>query len=369
MIRRHVSFVALFLGIVSGLEVGINSPCAKKCLDDPNKGNPALGNNSLTFGRDVACIDAEYVGNNATKVAKKFADCQTCMQSSGWEDTGSGERDTTWFLFNNRMAADYCLFGQAAEEKNYEISSTEPYKQCFSECNPIYAASDYRIKSDPAKYDYCDSNGNYTSNAQKCIKCLYDGKDLTILGNSELQPKMDLFPNHVLTPHPVVATLTQMCNTKPGKNINFDQDIYNTTQIKLPASSSHTTSTPLPSVSSTSSSSGLSKGAIAGIVLGGLVAIAAVLAGILLVLRRARKRRENKVIDMPGVGQSPPTVVNGPYQYTPVVEHKYAHTEPPVTRPLSELPTAENAVPAELGPTSPRYEASELGTGSPVRGR
>ncbi|KAJ4355434.1 uncharacterized protein N0V89_003450 [Didymosphaeria variabile] len=349
MIKRHICFVALFLGLVAGLEVGTNSPCAKKCLDDPNKGNPSWSNASTTFGPDVACIDADYVGKNATKVGKKFADCQTCMQSSGWEDSDSGERDTTWFLFNNRGAADYCIFGRFAEESNKDISSTEPYKQCFSACNPIYAASDYRIKSDPERYDYCDSNGNYTDRAQSCIKCLYNGKGLTILGN-------------------IVATLTEMCNTKPGKNINFDEAVYNTTQIKLPASTSNTTSTPLPHVSSTSSSSGLSKGAIAGIVLGGLVAIAAVLAGILLLLRRARKRRENKTIEMPGAGPSP-AVSNVPYQYAPVQEHKYAHNTEPVaaTRPISELPTAGDATPAELGPTSPRYEASELGTGSPVR--
>ncbi|KAK7192210.1 hypothetical protein DPSP01_010213 [Paraphaeosphaeria sporulosa] len=349
MIRRQVYSIALLLQFIAGLEVAPNSPCAKKCLDDPNKGNPSWTNASLTFGPDLACMDKDFVGKNATKVAKKFAECQTCMQSSGWGDEESGERDTQWFLFNNRGAADYCLFGRFAEESDDNISSKEPYKQCFSACNPIYAASDYRVKSDPESYSYCDSNGNYTSDAQNCIKCLYDGKGLTILGN-------------------IVATLKELCNTKPGKNIDLDADIYNTTQIKLSAASPNSTSTSLPPVSPSDSGSSLSKGAIAGIVLGGLVAIAAVLAGILVLLRRARKRRETKTIEMPDSGTSTAAIPNASYQYTPVREHKYAHDSAPgATRPISELPSMGNDV-AELGPMSPTHGASELGTGSPYRG-
>ncbi|KAF2439026.1 hypothetical protein P171DRAFT_490473 [Karstenula rhodostoma CBS 690.94] len=349
MIRRQIYSIALFLQVIAGLEVAPNSPCAKKCLDDPNKGNPSWTNASLTFGPDLACMDGNYVGKNATKVGKKFADCQTCLQSSGWDDEESGERDTTWFLFNNRGAADYCLFGRFAEESNDDISSTEPYKQCFSACNPIYAASDYRVKSDPESYSYCDSNSNYTSNAHSCIKCLYDGKGLTILGN-------------------IVATLTELCNSKPGKNIDFDEDIYNTTQIKLSATSPNSTSTSLPPVAPSDSDSGLSKGAMAGIILGGLVAIAAVLAGILILLRRARKRRETKTIEMPDSGTSPTAVPNFSYQYTPIQEHKYVQgSAPGAVKPISELATTGNHV-AELGPTSPMHEASELGAGSPYRG-
>ncbi|KAJ4295056.1 hypothetical protein N0V90_007064 [Kalmusia sp. IMI 367209] len=346
---RVFSFVALLSKLTYGLEVAPNSPCAKKCLDDPKNGNPGWTNASLTFGPDLACLDSDYVGENATKVGKKLADCQTCLQSSGWEDSDSGERDTTWFLFNNRGAADWCIFGRFAEEENKNISSTQPYKQCFSACNPIYAASDYRIKSDPERYDYCDSNGNYTSDAQNCMKCLYDGQGLTILGN-------------------IVATLTQLCNTKPGKDIGFDEDVYNTTRIKLSTPSSSTSPSPVFTGGGDSGSdSGLSKGAIAGIVLGGLVVIIAVLAGILLFLRRLKKR--NKVIEMPHNGATGATSYpNSSYQYSPVQEQKYGHQAQP-TGPLSELGAAGREVPAELGPTSPRNEASELGTGSPIRGR
>jgi hypothetical protein len=98
MIKRKLYSIAIFLRLVAGLEVAPNSPCAKKCLDDPNNGNPSWSNASLTFGPDLACMDRNYVGKNATKVGRKFAHCQTCLQSSGFEDSESGERDTQWFL-------------------------------------------------------------------------------------------------------------------------------------------------------------------------------------------------------------------------------------------------------------------------------
>lgn len=98
MIRRQIYSIILFLHAVTGLEVAPNSPCAKKCLDDPTHGNPSWSNASLTFGPDFPCMDQDYIGSNATKVGKKFADCQTCMQSSGWSDEEGGERDTQWFL-------------------------------------------------------------------------------------------------------------------------------------------------------------------------------------------------------------------------------------------------------------------------------
>jgi predicted lipid-binding transport protein (Tim44 family) len=163
-----------------------------------------------------------------------------------------------------------------------------------------------------------------------------------------------------------VATLTKLCDTKPGKNINFDEDIYNTTQIKISSTSPNSTSSSLPPVSPSDSASSLSKGAIAGIVLGGLVLIAALLAGILVLLQRAKKRREGKTIEMPTNAPSAAAIPNTSYQYAPVQEHKYAHQgELGTARPVSELATTG---PVELPPTSPPHGASELGTGGPYRG-
>lgn len=148
--------------------------------------------------------------------------------------------------------------------------------------------------------------------------------------------------------------------------------MYNATRIKLPeaaptaSSSSKPSSEPSSSPSSTDSSnksdSGLSKAAIAGIVLGGLVAVAAFLAGILILLRRARKQRESKIVDMSSGGgaSGAASIHNSSYEYTPVVDHKYMHQAGQVGE-LHSMPTAE------LGAVSPNG-AAELAASSPVRG-
>lgn len=87
------------------------------------------------------------------------------------------------------------------------------------------------------------------------------------------------------------------------------------------------TGTPPPKGNSSSSS--ISGGVIAGIVLGALVGIALVLVGVLMVLRRLRKRREN--IPMPK--ELPPNqAAGGNYHYDPIQPAKdgyiYQHGQP-----------------------------------------
>lgn len=204
---RLVLVIALFLRLSFALEVTANSPCSMKCIDDPKNGDPSLSNSSITLGADIVCEDADLVGSKATDLGKKYVDCQNCLQYSRYEDSESGERDSTWFMcktlieelsvvrmhdglltfliVNNRAAVDWCLFGRMEMEENKDVSSSRPYKECFSACNKIYASSNNKVVTDPSKYDYCDSDGNYTDDAQSCMKCLYDSDGLTILGNSE----------------------------------------------------------------------------------------------------------------------------------------------------------------------------------------
>lgn len=340
IIRRHVWAIALFLNLSFGLEVSPDSPCAKKCIDDPANGNVSDSDSSLAFGKDFPCLDSNYVGNTTTSDGKKLKECQACLQSSGYEDPSSEERDTQWFLFQLRGAADYCIFGRFGSDVNENISETQPWKDCFSACNPIYDSSDYRARSDLGGYSYCDSKGNYTSDAQSCMKCLYDAEGLTILGN-------------------VVTALTAMCAEKPGKNISFKADVYNTkpiTSTSTSASMSSTSSSPSSTSSTSTDDSGLSKGALAGIVLGVLVAIAAVLAGILLLLRRTKKQREGRAMEIStagGMDHAPP------YQYISVEDHKYAQHG---VRPANELPGAGTAeLDGESSPTQNRVAELEAG--------
>lgn len=184
---------------------------------------------------------------------------------------------------NNKGVVDWCLFGRFAEEENKNITTSSIYQRCSDSCSKIRSSIDYNIKSDPGGFDFCEhnTNANFTSDAEKCATCLYANEDLTILGN-------------------VLTTVQDMCEKKPGKNytVPANVSVYATERIQLSA----TTASASPTSSATSppssaSGSSLSKGALAGIVLGGLVAIILVLGGILLFLRR--RKNKSKAPDLP----------------------------------------------------------------------
>ena len=129
---------------------------------------------------------------------------------------------------------------------------------------------------------------------------MYENKDLTILGN-------------------VLTTVQDMCEKKPGKNYTVPPSVsvYAAERIQLSATSSTSpTSSSLPP-SSKDSSSGLSKGAIAGIVLGALVAVILVLGFILLLLKR--RKNEAKAADAPQNEENvAPMTLPPNNQYNPV---------------------------------------------------
>lgn len=58
-------------------------------------------------------------------------------------------------------------------------------KKCNSQCNQLYNAADYQIKRNSDSYNFCDSSGNFTADAEPCLKCIYNVPELTILGNSK----------------------------------------------------------------------------------------------------------------------------------------------------------------------------------------
>ncbi|KAF1361760.1 hypothetical protein EJ07DRAFT_110106 [Lizonia empirigonia] len=323
MLRSHIRLSAVaLLATLSGptlsLEVSPNSPCASKCLDS-NTGNPSWRNQSLTFNDMLPCYNWEYSGDNSTAAAIKFASCQDCQMRSGWQTTGKdgdvdySEKDSTWFLFNNKGVVDWCLFGRFAEEENKNITTSSIYQRCSDSCSKIRSSTDYNIKSDPGGFDFCEhnTNANFTSDAEKCATCLYANEDLTILVN------------------------------KPGKNytVPANVSVYAAERIQLSA----TTASASPTSSSTSSpssasDSSLSKGALAGIVLSGLVAIILVLGGMLLLLRR---RKNSKAPDLPK-SEAAQTALPPDYHYSavPVADKdRYSYA--------AEVPTSQT--PVELG--------------------
>ncbi|KAF2727824.1 hypothetical protein EJ04DRAFT_128265 [Polyplosphaeria fusca] len=319
---------ALLLNLSCALEVAPNSPCAKKCLDDPQNGDPADTQASLTVHQNLACYDWEFVGNNSTDVGEKFANCQECLKDSGYEDSKSGERDTGLFLFNNKATVDWCVFGRFGNENNPNVTDTYPYQQCNKACSSISSSIDYKIKTDPASYSFCDYNGNFTINVDSCTECLYNATSLTILGN-------------------VLVAIKETCIEKPGKDFQFEQDIYNATRIQLQSASpspSSSDSLSTSSVAPDSEDSGLSKGAIAGIVLAGLVVIVLILVGILIFLRRIRRQRESKtveLVDRNGNNTLPGEAYN--YGASTPQKQSYTYSHGPVHGHPAEMSTQQDA--------------------------
>lgn len=94
------SIFACFVFLASALEVSPNSPCAKRCIDDPAKGNVSANWDSLTNNTMISCLDWEFAGNNATDVGKKFKDCQDCQKWSAYAapNLKYAESDALWFV-------------------------------------------------------------------------------------------------------------------------------------------------------------------------------------------------------------------------------------------------------------------------------
>ena len=120
----------------------------------------------------------------------------------------------------------------------------------------------------------------------------------------------------------VLSTVRDMCEKKPGKNYTVGKgvEVYGAERIDLSgnvtapsASPSSSPSSSPPSGASSSSDDGLSKGAIAGIVLGGLLALIALLGLALLLLKRrkngARRAEAGKGEELAA------TPATGPPQY------------------------------------------------------
>ena len=175
--------LGVILRLSVGLEVAPDSPCASKCIDAPN-GDSSSQSASQTYSYNLGCHDWEYVGDNSTQVGHKFRDCNNCLKGSKYVDSKSKETDVQWFTLNNRATADWCLFGRFGAERDGNTTSSIQ-QQCRNDCNPIYNATDYRIRDDVANYTFCDTGGNFTADADKCLGCLRRQSGLTVLGNGK----------------------------------------------------------------------------------------------------------------------------------------------------------------------------------------
>lgn len=237
---------------------------------------------------------------------------------------------------NNKGVVDWCLFGRFAEEQNKNVTASSIYQRCSDSCSKIRSSIDYNIKSDPGSFDFCahNTNANFTSDAEACATCLYQYDDLTILGN-------------------VLSTVQDMCEKKPGKNytVPANVSIYVAERINLTATAPSTSGSPTSSSApppGDTSSDGLSKGAIAGIVLGALVAIIAVLGLALLLLKKRKNKAKlaeaNKSKELAATtpeyhNAAVPSAGKDRYSYAAEVPTHQVPVEMGAGRGMSELPS------------------------------
>jgi hypothetical protein len=80
---------------------------------------------------------------------------------------------------------DWCLFGLFANEKNTTLTDTFNNRPCNAQCSKIYDPAGYDTYNNPESYSFCDYKGNFTTDSDPCLECLYKTPEMTILGNGE----------------------------------------------------------------------------------------------------------------------------------------------------------------------------------------
>ncbi|KAI1354922.1 hypothetical protein F5Y01DRAFT_271681 [Xylaria sp. FL0043] len=237
--------------------VAQNSPCETNC-----------GNVFTTTPDQIVCNDADY----GTSSGKVFQSCVTCESQSTYIDPDEHEpkSDLQAMLFNMRYTTAQCLFKIETGPCSTQTS-----------CGRLQEALEYgNLSSSVTPYGYCSIWTDY--DLEKCTSCLLvDGKSyirnfVSILsGACDLQPQIQA---------PDIIPLTG--------NI-FANDLANVTNP-----------TPTTAVQVHNSVGPLSYGAVAGIVIGGVVFILILLGcGVVINGKRRRKnhlrRREEQAKNWP----------------------------------------------------------------------
>ncbi|GKT49160.1 uncharacterized protein ColSpa_09341 [Colletotrichum spaethianum] len=243
---------------VSALQVTPNSPCASFCLDsigldvsDPNSSN--------TKGKDITCTDDQYQTEAA---GQKFQQCMSCLQDSQFVQ--GNENDQDWFLYNMRYSFDYCIFG-------YPNATGVGSGPCMTStaCGALETAlTDGEL--DPAKssqYSYCDADGGAMlgSAYDKCLSCVRAGDLIALEAGCQQRPA-------------------------PGNLVGLNDTVFTKGTITAidPKDAAKSSKDDTP---------GLPTTAIAGIVIGAIVAFLFVAGCTFIQWRKRKARREGRGIN------------------------------------------------------------------------
>lgn len=290
----HALLLSLVVTRVCALIVTAGSPCAATC-------NSKNG----TYWPDLVCSDNDFSSTTKGQLLKQCLQCES--QSLYVNGTRS---DQYWFVcmhfvpgieFWLTLFAVHMKYIQQECLIDTNIPHTTGAIACADECTPLKNVLETLwISSTPflPQYDYCEADADaFPKHGPKCAKCLQAQKGSIAVGN-------------------MVETMTNACVNKPlaidGKLVSTSRELFNTTIIPLPSSTSTssatTRSTMIPSVTPTASDTseslssnsavpsssahqGLSTASAAGVGVGAAVGIIALAGGFaFLVMRRKRSR-------------------------------------------------------------------------------
>jgi hypothetical protein len=250
MLFLSIPIAVTFSVAAQALVVNPNSPCADLC------GN-SLGS---TSGSEITCDDASYASST---YGAAFKSCISCELSSTYFDPTTKISDLQYGLYNLRFALSWCLFGW---DNNTQIANT-PCLTSFS-CGPIQSAFEYdSLNQNASSYSYCPLMNSVS--VPKCSACLSEMNNENYLSN-------------------FVTVLEAACQQQPvpGGTLSVQGSVFSETIVNI------TTATPSASSSAVyqAGANGLTRGAIIGIVIGGLVFLVTV-AGFCVVWQGKRRRR------------------------------------------------------------------------------
>ncbi|KAI0896088.1 hypothetical protein F4806DRAFT_50945 [Annulohypoxylon nitens] len=249
---RTLTFAALWR-ITSSLLVANGSPCGTQC------GNVL----SSTTDDMIVCDESAYT---TTSNGQVFEACVGCESTSTYWTVQNQQNtsDLQYMLYNMRYAVNECLFQ----------AGTSPCTTSFA-CSNIMSAIQYQnLSSSSSIYGYCDKWTDY--NLDKCHECLTSESNGDYISN-------------------FISVLDGACRLRlePPATIPLQGSIFSTNVLNVTDPTATATFTP-PGLKGP-----LDSGAIAGIAVGGLVVILALIGcGIVLNGKRRRKaylRRRSQI--------------------------------------------------------------------------
>ncbi|KAI1824629.1 hypothetical protein F4861DRAFT_504864 [Xylaria intraflava] len=258
---------ASFLPVSVAVLVADGSPCLQYCGNNP-QGTPP---------DQIVCEDGSY-GSTQGQVFKSCVTCETTSSYSTTNNQGEAVSDLGSLLYNVRYTAAQCLYIQDAGP----CSTSQA-------CGRIRTALEYgNFSTTVTPYGYCNQWSDF--DLQKCTDCL------SVSGQNYIRN--------------FVSLLSGACQLllQPPQTIPLTGNIFSSALVNV------TTPTPSSGPIPTNRVGPLSYGALAGIVVAGVVVLL-ILGGCGIVLNGKRRRKEYLRRREKQTGQWPSSQVMGGEMY------------------------------------------------------